>query len=64
MPYLYKDHLFGGYYSSNFEQDYEQLYCDQCGDSDTFIGEYETDAEMQALVEKEEEMYDYEEEEE
>ena len=64
MPYLYKDHIFGKYYSSNFEQDYEQLYCDQCGDSDRFIGEYETDEEMQALIEEEEGMYDYEEEEE
>jgi hypothetical protein len=39
--YLYESHM-GGLYSTQEEQDYNDLYCEQCGDSDNFIGEYKT----------------------
>ena len=32
--YIYEDHLGGGYYVSEDELDYDELYCEQCGDSD------------------------------
>lgn len=41
MPYLYESHL-GGFYSVDEPQDSDDLYCEQCGDSDWELGEYET----------------------
>lgn len=38
--YIYESHL-GGYYSTDERLDYECLYCDTCGDSDIFVGEYD-----------------------
>lgn len=35
MFYFYLSHM-GGYYVSEYE--IEDLYCDICGDSDTFLG--------------------------
>ena len=40
MKYLYESHL-SGFYSTDDEQDYEDTYCEQCGDSDDLIGIYE-----------------------
>lgn len=38
MPiYIYESHL-GGIYFSNCEYDYDELYCECCGDYDKFIG--------------------------
>ncbi len=38
MPvYIYESHM-GGIYFSDYEYDYDDLYCEECGDSDTFIG--------------------------
>lgn len=38
MPiYIYESHL-GGIYFSDCEYDYDELYCEQCGDYDKFIG--------------------------
>ncbi len=35
--YIYQSHM-GGLYACDEQQDYEFLYCEQCGDSDTLIG--------------------------
>ena len=47
--YLYENHM-GGLYSTQEEQEFEDLYCEQCGDSDWFIGEYETLGEYWNLI--------------
>ncbi len=49
--YLYANHM-GGYYDSSHEMDYDDLYCETCGDSDTLIGEYETEEERERLIEE------------
>lgn len=36
--YLYENHM-GGFYTTDYEQDQDDLYCEQCGDSDRYIGE-------------------------
>lgn len=38
--YIYESHL-GGFYYTNEEQDDESLYCEQCGDCDTYLGKAE-----------------------
>lgn len=35
--YIYEDHL-GGLYTSDRELDFDELYCEQCGDSDWLVG--------------------------
>lgn len=40
MIYIYESHL-GGYYASNVQLDYDELYCEECGDVDTFVGKYD-----------------------
>ena len=47
--YLYESHM-GGLYTSENELDYEYLYCEQCGDNDWLIGEYETIEEYWNLI--------------
>lgn len=37
--YIYEDHLGGGYYLEDHELDYDELYCEQCGDSDRLVFE-------------------------
>ena len=39
--YKYEGHL-GGLYTSDDVLDYEDLYCEECGDSDWLIGYAET----------------------
>ena len=41
MIYIYSSHL-GGIYSTSYEQDYDDLYCSTCGDSDMEVGSAET----------------------
>ena len=47
--YLYESHM-GGLYTSENELDYEYLYCEQCGDSDWLIGEFDTIEEYWNLI--------------
>ena len=47
--YLYESHM-GGLYSTQEEQEFEDLYCEQCGDSDDFKGKYETLEEYWNLI--------------
>lgn len=35
--FLYESHL-GGIYTTDKEQNPDELYCEECGDSDWFIG--------------------------
>ena len=48
--YIYEDHLSGGLYASDDELDYEQLHCEQCGDTDWLIGFAETRKEAWDLL--------------
>ena len=41
MKYLYDSHM-GGLYTSDEKLNYDYLYCEQCGDSDTLIGSFST----------------------
>lgn len=40
MIYIYESHL-GGYHASDEPLDYDVLYCEECGDADTLVGEYD-----------------------
>lgn len=45
MTYIYESHM-GGIYATSYALDYEERYCDQCGDCDSLIGEAETVGEL------------------
>lgn len=47
--YLYESHM-GGLYTNENELNYENLYCEQCGDSDWLIGEFNTIKEYWDLI--------------
>lgn len=47
--YIYQSHM-GGLYTSDDELDYEQTYCETCGDSDWPIGYAETREEAWDLL--------------
>ena len=55
--YAYESHLSGEVFTSEFEHDYDDLYCDQCGDSDWPLGYFETQAELDEYL-KESELFD------
>lgn len=40
MIYIYESHL-DGYFASNVQLDYDALYCEQCSDAGTLVGEYD-----------------------
>ena len=39
--YIYEGHL-GSLYATDYDLDYDDLYCEECGDSDWLIGEADT----------------------
>ena len=41
MPYVYENHLNGGFYTSDEELSLEELYCEQCEDHDLPIGYFD-----------------------
>lgn len=47
--YIYQSHM-GGLYTSDDNLDYEQTYCETCGDSDWLIGYAETREEAWDLL--------------
>ena len=49
MTYVYSSHL-GGLYCSDEELDWDDLYCEQCGDSDWFIGEFDSAKDVLAYM--------------
>lgn len=40
--FYYENHM-GGWYSTDHELSYKETYCEECGDSDFLLGEYESD---------------------
>lgn len=57
---IYESHM-GGIYFENEILDYDDLYCEQCGDSDTHLGHADTWEELEAMLvwedEDEDEVY-------
>lgn len=47
--WIYESHL-GGLYTMKEQQDFENLYCEECGDSDREIGQAKTRAEAKKLL--------------
>lgn len=47
--YIYESHM-GGLYTSDYPLDYEQTYCETCGDSDFLLGYAETREEAWELL--------------
>lgn len=52
MKYLYESHL-GGLYTSDEPFDRDSLYCEQCGDSDWYLGAFETITDFWNLIKDE-----------
>lgn len=44
MTYVYESHM-GGLYTSNEEIPFEDLLCEECGDSDGFVTNFDKEAE-------------------
>ncbi|WP_304817965.1 hypothetical protein [Faecalibaculum rodentium] len=44
MTYVYESHM-GGLYTSNEEIPFEDLFCEECGDSDGFVTNFDKEAE-------------------
>jgi len=51
--YIYVNHLGGGLYAEDHALDYEKLYCETCGDADTFLGQADSGGELLELLEGE-----------
>lgn len=54
VPYLYLSHL-GGFYTTGEKLDFDDRYCEDCGDTDDYIGEYKTQEDLDVLVARHEE---------
>lgn len=52
MRYLYEYHM-GGVYTTDRYLDFDDLYCETCGDVDQFIGTFETIQEFWDLIKDE-----------
>lgn len=48
--YVYESHLGGGLYTSFEPLEYDELYCESCGDSDTDYGYFATREELKELL--------------
>lgn len=48
--YVYESHLGGGYFGSETPLSFEECYCEQCGDSDWEVGEFETAEQFVAYI--------------
>lgn len=44
--FIYEDHIFGDIYLSDRKLTSEELYCEQCNDSDWYIGEFDSAVEL------------------
>ena len=47
--FVYENHL-GGLYCTDYEKDWDDLYCEQCGDSDWFVGEFDSAKDVLAYM--------------
>lgn len=52
MAYLYESHI-GGLYINEDYLDFDNLYCETCGDSDNLLGGFETLVEFWNLIKDE-----------
>ena len=52
MPYIYEGHM-GSLYVTDEYQEYEVLYCEQCGDSDSLLGHANNKKEAWELLKSE-----------
>lgn len=52
MWYVYESHLTGNLYSSSFKHENEDLYCEQCGESDSLVGVFDSEEEATTYIEK------------
>lgn len=50
--YYYISHMGSGLYSSDEYLSYDDLYCETCGDSDTYLGYFETEEEAEEAYRK------------
>ena len=50
--YYYISHLSGVLFSSDKYLDYKDLYCDECGDNDDYLGYFDTEEEAQAAYDR------------
>lgn len=48
--YIYESHM-GGLYVSDDDLSYEELHCEECGDTDTYVGYADTKEEAWKLLE-------------
>lgn len=48
--YIYENHLGGNLYTSDYDLDYKDLYCEECGDSDRYVGKANTREEAYNLL--------------
>lgn len=46
--HVYENHL-GGYYTTEHRLTYEEEYCEQCGDSDWYLGQVANEKEAERL---------------
>lgn len=49
MAYLYEGHM-GGIYTSDDHYSFDELYCEECGDSDTCLGWFDTEKDFLELL--------------
>lgn len=47
--YIYQSHM-GGLFASEDYLDYDECYCEECGDSDSLIGQADTKEEVWELL--------------
>ncbi|MFS0643779.1 hypothetical protein [Siminovitchia sp. 179-K 8D1 HS] len=52
MYYVYESHLSGEAYVSFDQKEYEELYCEQCGDSDWELDAFETVEEAEEFAKR------------
>lgn len=55
--YIYEHHM-GGLYTSDSVLDYDETYCEQCGDSDWLVGYATTRAEAWELLKDDTDTFD------
>ncbi len=51
--FVYLNHLHDGFFTSERELTYDEMYCSCCNDADTYIGQANTKVELARLLIKE-----------
>lgn len=50
--YIYQDHLYGGLFTNERDLSFDELYCEECGDCDWFLGEASNRQEAWGVLEE------------